>query len=261
MNPFKVLFKNRNMIKQTTINDIKMRYAGSFMGLAWAIIYPILFLGCYAMMYVFVFNVRFDIFDTKDYVVLIFCGLIPFLGFQEAIASGTSSVVANTNLLKNTLFPIELAPVKTVLAAQTTQLCGMILILIATIIIGKASIFTPLFLILWILQIMFSMGLVWILSSLNVIFRDLQNMIAIILLLIMLISPIAYPVSMVPENLQPFLKINPMYYIISCYQDIFMNQKFPDMNVLLPFIIMAFLTFIVGYSFFMKMKKGFTDNV
>lgn len=259
--PFQLIYKNRNMLKQTTFNDIKGKYAGSFMGLAWAVIYPILFLGCYAMMYIFVFNVRFDLFNTNEYVIMIFCGLIPYLGFQEAIASGTTSVVANANLLKNTLFPIELAPVKSVLAAQTTQFCGMILIVIATAIIGKLSVYTPIFLILWFFQVMFSVGLTWILASLNVVFRDIQNIIGIILLLLMMISPIAYPVDMVPANLQPFLKLNPLYYMISCYQDVFMNKRLPNQESLTVFIMMSLVIFVVGYIFFMRMKKVFTDNV
>lgn len=259
--PFIKLYKNRNMLYQTTINEIKARYAGSFLGIAWAALYPILFLGCYAIMYIYVFNVRFNMFNTNEYVILIFCGLIPFLGFQESIASGTSCVVANVGLMKNTLFPIELVPVKTVLASQSTQVFGMIMLLVSVSVLGKISIFTFLFIILWILQIMFSLGLVWILSSLNVIFRDLQNMIGIILLLLMMISPIAYPVNMVPENLRIFLKINPLYYIISSYQDVLMFGRLPKMSSIVPFAIMAFVTFMVGYHFFTKMKRVFADNV
>jgi lipopolysaccharide transport system permease protein len=259
--PFIKLYKNRNMIFQTAKNDIKARYAGSLLGIIWAMLYPILFLGCYAIMYIYVFNVRFNLFNTNEYVILIFCGLVPFLGFQEAIASGTSCVVANVNLMKNTLFPIELIPVKSVVASQTTQVSGMIMILIAVSALGKFSVFTLLFIVLWILQMMFSLGLVWILSSLNVIFRDIQNMISIVLLLIMMISPIAYPVDMVPQNLKIFLKINPLYYIISSYQDVLMFGRMPKLTTILPFIIMSFGTFIIGYHFFIKMKKVFADNV
>lgn len=259
--PFKLLIKNRNMLSQTTLNDIKARYAGSFMGITWAVIYPILFLASYAMMYIYVFNARFNMYDTNDYVVMIFCGLIPYLGFQEGVAGGTVSVVANVNLLKNTLFPIELVPVKTVFAAQTTQISGMILIIIATTFLGRVSGFTAMFIVLWILQMIFTIGVVWILSSLNVIFRDLQNIVSIVLLILMMISPIAYPVDEVPVNLQPYLKANPLYYIISCYQDVFMNKRFPDMHNFIVFVIMAFATFIIGYKFFRRMKRVFTDNV
>lgn len=259
--PFKELYKYRIMIQQTTFNEIKARYAGSYLGIAWAVVYPILFLSCYALVYIYVFNVRFNMFNTNEYVVLIFCGLIPFIGFQEAISYGVSCVISNVSLMKNTLFPIELVPAKTIFAAQTTQLSGMIMIIIALAFLNKLSIWTLFFIILWILQIMFDLGLVWFLSGLNVIFRDLQNMIGIIILILMMISPIAYPIDMVPDNLRPFLKANPLYYMISSYQDVLMFGRLPRMNSFLPFLIMSFVTFILGYWFFIKIKKVFADNV
>lgn len=261
LDPFRRLYKYRNMIKQTTFNDVKGRYAGSQLGLIWALLYPVLFLGCYALIYIYIFNVRFNLFNTNEYVVLIFCGLIPFIGFQEAVASGVGCVVGNVGLMKNTLFPIELVPVKTVLASQTTQITGLMLLLISVSILGKITIITPFFIILWILQTMFNIGLVWIISSLNVIFRDLQNIIAILIMFLMMVSPIAYPVEMVPENLRPLLDLNPLYYIISCYQDVLMFGRFPETRMLAIFVMMSFFTFILGYNFFMKMKRVFVDNV
>lgn len=259
--PFEVLYKNKNMIKQTTINDIKARYAGSFLGLAWSILYPVLFLGCYAIIYLYVFKIRFAVLNSNEYVVLIFCGLIPFISLQDALASGTPCVVSNVNLMKNTLFPIEFVPVKTVLSGQTTHLSGMIMILIALAFLGRLTLWAPLFVVLWVLQIMFNIGIVWFLSSLNVVFRDLQTMINILIIILMMISPIAYPVTMVPENLRPFLQLNPLYYIISSYQDVLMFGRFPRLSMIIPFMIMSFASFILGYWFFIKMKRVFVDNV
>lgn len=261
LEPFKLLFKNRNMIYQTTMNDIKGRYAGSFMGLAWAILYPILFLGCYACVYIFIFNVKYADFNTSEYIVVIFCGLVPFIGFQEALASGTSSIVGNVGLMKNTLFPIELVPVKTILATQTTQVAGLSMIVIALVLLGKLSVFTPFVLVMWILQMLFNMGLVWILSSINVIARDLQNVISVIIMFLMMVSPIAYPVEMVPGNLQPFLKLNPLYYTISSYQDVLIFERAPRLETFIPYAIMSVVIFMIGYKFFIKMKRVFVDNV
>lgn len=259
--PFKVLFYYRNIIKQTSYNDIKARYAGSLLGLAWAALYPMLFLGCYAIIYIYIFNVRFQMFNTNEYVILIFVGLIPFIAFQDAVSFGVGCVVENASLMKNTLFPIELIPVKTIFSTQTTQISGFILLLIALGFLGKLTIWTPFFIVMWILQTMFNIGLAWILSSLNVIFRDLKNIVAIIIILLMMISPIAYPVEMVPTNLQPLLKANPLYYIISSYQDVLMFGRFPKLETFIPFLIISLSTFILGYWFFMKMKRVFVDNV
>lgn len=256
-----LLNKYKNMIIQTALNEIKARYAGSILGLIWVILYPMLFLGAYACIYIYVFNVRFNLFNTNEYVVLIFCGLIPFLGFSESLSSGISSVTSNSTLMKNTLFPIELIPVKTLIASQTTQAAGFILLIIALGALGKLSIYTPLFLLLWLLQMMFTLGVVWIISSLNVIIRDLQNIISVVIMFLMMVSPIAYPVEMIPENLQPFLALNPLYYIIISYQDVLMFGRFPTGMIFYKFMAFSIITFAAGYWFFTKMKKVFADNV
>jgi len=256
LKPLQVLYRNRNMIYQTTMNDIRSRYAGSFMGLAWAVLYPLLFLGSYACVYIFIFDAKYEGFNTVEYVILIFCGLVPFIGFQEALMSGTSCIVANAGLMKNTLFPIELVPVKTIFSVQTTQVAGTVMILIALGLISRLSIYTPLVLVMWIIQMLFNIGLIWILSSINVIARDLQNIIGIITMFLMMVSPIAYPVDMVPDMLRPFLKLNPLYYIISSYQDVLIFQRAPRAETFIPFLLMSIILFILGYQFFIKMKRA-----
>lgn len=259
--PFATLLRHRLMLYQTTINEIKTRYAGSVLGLMWLAVYPLLFLGTYAVVYLYIFKIRFPDLSSSEYVALIFCGLIPFLGFSEALSAGIPSVVANSNLIKNTLFPIEIVPVKAVFVGQATQFVGMILLLIALAFIGKLSIFSPLFLLVWVCQILFTLGLVWILSSLNVYLRDIQNIIAIIILILMMLSPIAYTEAMVPASMRPFLAINPLYYIIISYQSVLMLGQLPPVRVGVSLFTMSIFIFVLGFWFFERMKKVFSDHV
>ncbi len=259
--PFLTLWRHRSMLYQTSINEIKTRHAGSMLGLLWLVIYPLLFLGTYAIVYIYIFKVRFPTLGSNEYVALIFCGLIPFLGFSEALSFGVPSVVSSSNLIKNTLFPIELVPVKAVFVGQATQVVGMGLLLVALLLIGKLSILSPLILLVWICQIAFSIGLIWILSSLNVYIRDIQNIIAVVTLILMMLSPIAYTEEMVPAEMRPFLAINPLYYIIISYQSVLMLNHLPPNRIIIPLITMSILTFIVGFWFFKQMKKVFSDYV
>ncbi|OKH18954.1 ABC transporter [[Limnothrix rosea] IAM M-220] len=259
--PFLNIFSYRSILYQTTLNEIKTRHAGSAFGLFWLLIYPLLFLGTYAIVYLYIFKIRFPEFSSTEYVALIFCGLIPFLGFSEGLASGVPSVVASSNLIKNTLFPIQLVPVKAVLVGQATQTVGMALLLIALTFLGKLSLWLPFFLVIWLAQILFTVGLIWILSSLNVYLRDIQNVIAIVTLLLMMLSPIAYTEAMVPEGIRPLLSLNPLYYMIMSYQSVFMLGEFPPTRIILPFIAMSFFLFISGFWFFSRMKKLFSDYV
>jgi lipopolysaccharide transport system permease protein len=260
--PISLLWRHRGLLWQTTRNDVRARYAGSILGLAWLIAYPLVFLGTYALVYIFIFKVRFPgLFDSNEYVVLIFCGLIPFIGFAEALSLGVVAVTSNSNLIKNTLFPIELIPVKAVLTSQCTQIAGIGLLLIAVGAMGRLTWWALMLPAVWLLQLMFTMGVIWILSSLNVIMRDLQAIIGVVILILMMGSPIAYTVEMIPANLRPLLGVNPLYYMIISYQDVLMMGRWPSNEVLWVLLGISVLSFWGGYWFFGRMKKVFVDSV
>jgi lipopolysaccharide transport system permease protein len=259
--PFSVLWRHRLLLWQTVRNDIRARHAGSVLGLAWLGLYPLLFLGTYALIYICVFKVRFALFNSNEYVVLIFCGLIPFLGFTEALGLGIGSVTSNASLIKNTLFPIELIPVKAVLVSQCTQVVGTALLLAVLVVLGRFSAWMALLPVVWVAQVLFSLGLIWFLSSLNVFVRDLQNIVTVLTLMLMMISPIAYTADMVPAGLQPFLKVNPLYHLVVCYQDSLMLGRFPRDGVLWVLLSLATVFFLAGYWFFTRLKVVFADNI
>lgn len=259
--PFALLWNHFDLLRRTTWHDIRGRYAGSVLGLTWLVAYPLLFLGAYALVYLFIFKIRFELFDSNEYVVLIFCGLLPFLGFAEALGLGVGSVTGNANLIKNTLFTIELVPAKAVLASQCTQLVGTLMLLGTLILIQRLTVWSLLFPVIWCFQVMFTIGCIWVLSGLNVYMRDLQHMTAIMTLVLMMVSPIAYTVDMVPVKLRAFLELNPLYYIIVAYQDCLMLGRFPRDYVFVILASMSLISFCGGYWFFTRLKTVFVDNV
>ena len=261
MNPFSLILMHRRILSQTTVSDIRARFAGSVLGLLWVVFHPLLLLGSYAFIYVKIFQIRFGMLDPYEYVALIFCGLIPYIGFSEALGMGVSSVVANSKLIKNTLFPIELIPVKSVLVSQCTQFSGTGLLLVALVVLGKLSLWAVLLPVIWLSQILFSIGLIWILSSLNVYFRDLQNIVPVISIMLLFLTPIAYTPDLIPAAYRPFLKINPLYFFVRAYQDSLMLDTFPTEWSLIVSITIGVVFFLVGFWFFSKMKRVFADNV
>ena len=198
---------------------------------------------------------------TAEYLLVIFCGLIPFLGFSEAINTGTQSVTSNSGLIKNTMFPIDLIPVRTVFCAQLTHGAGIIILIIALLFMRKWTILTPLIIVIWLFQVMMEAGMVWILSSINVVMKDLQNVISIIVIMLMMISPIAYPASAVPNNLRIFMVINPIYSFIIASQEVLLYGNIPDISIWIGMFVWGPCLFLLGYQFFIKMKRVFVDNV
>ncbi|MCQ1529158.1 ABC transporter permease [Lutispora saccharofermentans] len=261
LEPFKLIWEYRKIIKSITINDIKAKYAGSFLGILWAFIYPILFLSVYFIVYVVIFKIRLNTMSTFDYVLLIFCGLIPWFGFSEAIGTGVNSVTSNSSLLKNTLFPVELIPVKVVFASMISQLIGMGLLMLVLIVKGYMGLAVLALPILLILQIVFSTGLVWILASLNVFFRDIGQIITVVLIMLMMVSPIAYTNEMISPQILPYMKANPLYYLITMLRDILMFNRLPGIYDFSIFLSVSVFVFYLGYFVFSRLKVVFADYV
>ena len=260
LEPFIRIYKYRKIIYTTTVYDIKTKYSGSLLGMIWIVLYPILFLCMYALVYLMIFKIRLQIMSPYEYVLLIFSGLIPFLSFAEAIGRGVGSVVANSNLIKNTMFPIEFISVNVVFSSQILLYVGFFILSLINGYLGKLGLKFIVVPYIIFLQVLFMIGLVWFLSALNVFFRDIGQMVSLIILLLMMISPIAYTQDMIPDGLRNFLYLNPLYYLVILYQKIFMFNQI-DVKFLIIFSFISFLHFILGYYFFIKVKGIFNDYI
>ncbi len=261
LTPYSLLWKHRKIINAVTRSEVKVRFAGSLLGAVWLLLYPALFLGTYAMVYIFIFNVRIPEMSSPGYVILIFCGLVPFLGFSEAVSAGVGSVTSNANLIKNTMFPIELIPVRTVLAAQCTQVVGMIALIVILLLQGKLGLAVFYIPVIWALQLLFTIGLLWILSALNVFFRDINNFVPVVILMLMMISPIAYTEDMISPGLRTILYFNPLYYIIMLYQKALIFNKLASPFQVTVFVSISVVFFSLGYFMFSRLKTVFSDYV
>lgn len=256
----KHLYSYRHVLQATTLQDLRAKYTGTALGGIWSVLYPILFLSLYATVYMYILKINLEGLSPFDYVLVIFSGLIPFLGFAEALGSGVGSVTANAGLVKNTLFPIELIPLKAVLVSSVTMIVGLVLLL--SILWGKGIILATQWLVpvIFLLQLIFTCGLIWLLAAINVFFRDVNQMISIIILFLMLVSPIGYTASMIPENMMPLMYPNPLYYLIMLYRACITENVVP-WDMLLVFSGFAIGFFVVGYYVFTRLKVIFVDYV
>jgi lipopolysaccharide transport system permease protein len=260
MNALKIIWRHRRILWATTLTDIKGRFQGTLLGMLWTVVYPILFLGLYAVVYTMIFRIKVASFTTTDYVLLIFCGLVPFLGFSEALGTGVTSVTSNKSLIKNTLFPIELIPAKAVLSSSVTMVVGLLLllgVLWSKGIVHAAQLAIPLILVL---QILFTIGLIWLLSAINVFVSDLGQIMAIVILFLMLVSPIAYTHDMIPAGLLPFMYPNPLYYLIMLYRDAAFFGVIDPVFLGTFALITTFVVLVGGFAF-SRLKPIFADYV
>ena len=220
------------------------------------IIYPILFLGLYYIVFLRILNVKINGMSNPEYIILIFSGLVPFLSFSEAFSVGTVSVIANRGLLKNTVFPIEIIVAKDVLVSHVCMGIGMLIVWIAVILVNGWKYTQLLVPFVFFTQILLSIGVVWITSTLTVFFRDIQQALPIIILLMMMLSPIAYTPDMVPANIKAWLAINPLSYLMSLYRSLLFGEGF-ILSDAIYFLVMTVILFKLGFLFISRLKAIF----
>lgn len=260
MTPLRLLFRFRHILYATTLLEIRSRYIGTLLGLSWAILYPFLFLGLYGVVYGLILQIRLERYTSTEYILIMFAGLIPFIGFSESLGASTSSVSSNKQLIKNTMFPIELVPVKAVTASSLSMIIGLGGLLLALWARGEFHATQILIVPLLVLQLLFSIGVGWLLAALNVFFRDVAQAIGILVLFLMIVSPIGYTREMIPPELIATAYVNPLFYIIELYRQVLIFGVVSP-RFWLAFTVMAVTTFWFGYDVFRRLKPLFAEYV
>lgn len=254
------LLQHRHILYSTVVQGLRKRTSANALGMFWLLLYPLLFLGMYSLVFVQILQVRIPGLATTDYILVVFSGLVPFLAFAEAFGNGTTSIVANRDLLMNTLFPIELVVAREVFVGHVTMGMGM-LMLWGTVIHFHGVHWTHLLVpLIYLLQIMMVLGFVWITATLTVFFRDLQQAIPILVLFLMMISPIGYTADMVPDGLQAILFLNPLAWLMELYRACLMQGVVP-LEQLGAFAAFSLALFMLGGSLILRLKPLFADYV
>lgn len=240
--------------------DVRQQYTGSVLGAFWVFLFPLLQLSIFAILYAVVFKVQPPGLTEWGYVVLVFSGLVPLLAFTAMITASTGSLTTNKSLLLNTVFPAELIPLRSALAAHVPSLAGLFITLVLGFILGRTSwqalLLVPVF---WLLLIMFAIGLGWILSLFSLVAKDIQHGIGLILMLTMILSPFAYTPDMVPSALKFIIYLNPLSYFVLSFQQLIAYGVWPDFVPAMGAAILGIGSLLLGYAVFLKAKFAFFD--
>jgi len=243
--------------------DLLGRYKGSALGLAWAVLTPVVMIAIFTFIFAGIFGARFGAGDSHwDYALYLFCGLLPWSMFQETVQQSSNTIVTNANLVKRVVFPLETLPAAQAFAALGNQLFATIALLIATLVIRQNLQLTALWLpVLLIPQLLFALGAAWLIASLGVFLRDIAQGITLLLMAWMYLTPIIYPESIVPERFRWFIGVNPFTALVRSYRRVFLDGLAPDWPGLLYFGVVALLVFVFGYWWFARTRKNFADVI
>lgn len=244
------------LLYQLTQREIKARYKQSFVGYAWVVFNPLAQL----LVYTFIFSIILrSPSQNIPYPIFLFAGLLPWGLFQGSVAIATQSLVDNAPLIRKVSFPREIIPYSVMLAKIIDFLVSA-LIFIAFMLIYRIP-FTPqaLFVIpLFFIQLFLTAGISLMLSAFNLFYRDVQYLANLVLMLWMYLSPIVYPLELVPEKYRTLYDLNPMVGIIDGYRSALFN--FPLQWQLIGWsMLSSVVIFIIGYSIFKRAERVFAD--
>lgn len=258
---YKLIFPFVNykyLLFQLTLREIKGRYKQSIIGYFWILLNPLLQL----LVYSFVFSIIFR-FPSNNipYPIFLLAGLLPWIYFQTAISAATTSLVENANLITKIYFPRETI-IYSVICAKAIDFLLASLLFIIFILVTKTPIQISSILIIPLLftQILLMTGVSFLLSTFNLFYRDIQYLTNLILMLWMYLTPVVYPLSLVPAEFVWIYKLNPMVGIIEGYRSALFG--FPlDKGTIISAFVISLTVFILGFIIFKRSDKVFADIV
>ncbi|WP_235599539.1 ABC transporter permease [Paenibacillus amylolyticus] len=256
------LFRNRRMLFSLSFNDFKTKYTGSFFGVLWAIVQPLATI----FVFWFVFQVGLRTTPTDNNVpfsLWLICGLVPWFFFSDALSNATNSFYDYNYLVKKIVFKVSMLPLIKVISSLFIHIVFLLFLLIVYLAYGYSISWIS---IISILYFSFSTFLLvtsisFITSSVVLFFKDLGQIISIVLQFGMWLTPIMWSTELIPEHLQWIFKINPLYYIVQGYRSSLLYDKWSaEVLAMTPwFWIGVVVTFILGLLCFKKLKPHFAD--
>ncbi|MBQ7972322.1 MAG: ABC transporter permease [Lachnospiraceae bacterium] len=259
------LWQNRKLIWKLAKNDFKTRYAGSTMGRLWAFVQPVVTVLMYYFVFGLIFPARAQLAANgieAPYVVWLTAGLVPWFYFNEALVNGTSAMQEYNYLVKKVVFKISILPIIKIIAATFIHVFFAAVLLVLYFCYG----FKPSIYLLQIVYFSFCMfvlvlGLSYATCAIVVFFKDLSQIIQIVLQIGMWATPILWDITQIPEKYRILFKLNPVFYIVNGYRSALFEQQWfwEDFYSTMFFWITTALCFGIGSLIFKRLKVHFAD--
>lgn len=253
------ILKNRELVFELAKDDFKKKYITSVLGVVWGFIPPIITL----IVYWFVFNVGFRAEPVSDvpYLLWLMCGLVPWFFFSDCMGAGVNCYIEYSYLVKKMVFSLDIIPFVKVLSNFFVHLFFVTLNIIVFLIYGNLTIYA--------IQIFYFMfALICLVTSfsslfsvLNIFFRDVSHIVIVALQAWVWLTPVIWAETQFEENVIHWLKLNPMFYIVSGYRSSFMGGYWfwEDLNYTIYFWILVIINFLLGRLLYKKLRGHFSD--
>lgn len=255
----RILMRYQELLVSLSMRDVKVRYKQSLFGIVWAVLQP--------FMLMVVFSIVFSLFvkvktPGMPYAVFSYVALVPWTYFSRGLTNGVMSLIANSVLVTKIYFPRELFPLAALVsgfidfAVSAVIFVGMLVFF--HIGVGFALLWTPLIVLV---QMALMLGLMLLLSAANVFYRDVYQTTPFLLQLWLYITPVIYPLSLVPARFHLLFALNPMTGLVDAYRRVILQNRAPDPRLFTYAAVVSLVLLVLGYAFFKKVELQFADVI
>lgn len=258
MKLFKELYQYRELLKTNVKKEIRGKYKGSFLGVLWSFVNPLLQVVVYAIVFPYIMKVQ-----TDNYLVFLICGIIPWTWFVTSLNGGTNCIRLNSNLIQKVYFPREILPISIVTSGMINFLISCLIILIFVLCGGIGVSWHLAFLPLIILiQFVVTLAFLFLTSAINVYVKDVEYLVIFIINMMFYATPVLYSSEVFAgSKLAWVFKLNPMAHIINAYRDIFYSHQVPSVTNLLILLGIGIIFLILCYLVFDRLEKRFAEEI
>ncbi|WP_157123153.1 ABC transporter permease [Pandoraea oxalativorans] len=266
MHPFKVFAavqdRRRHLLWEMTKRDLSSRYKGARLGMLWAVLLPLAMLGVYSYVFGVVFKSRWGAAGASDFPfpLVLFAGLIVFNFFAECVNRAPTLVSSSPNLVKKSVFPLEILPWMTVLTAGINSSISIAILLIGEWLwVGHVPLTAVLFPLMLLPVAFVALGVSWFLASLGVYVRDVAQLVGLGMTASLFFTPIFYPPTSVPEALRGFTAMNPLAAQVQSMRDVLLWGRLPGIAAFLTALLVGWGAAWMGWIWFSHTSDGFAD--
>lgn len=261
------LFLLRELVKR----DFQGRYAGSLLGFLWSFVQPLWQLLLFTFVFAAVLRISLVGERSENFAIFLFCGLLPWTAIHEGVLRSSTAITDNAELVKKLRFPSQILILAVVLAALLHEAIAFgifFVVLAATGELEPAGL--PLLLLALPLQISLTLGLGMMLAAVHVFFRDTAQILGLMFMGWFYLTPIVYPLSLVPTRVEmaglevpirPLIEINPLTALVGLYRQALLGGEpgvVPGLGVL---VVAAAVILAAGIVFFQRLRPGFVDEI
>lgn len=249
------VFKHRWLVYELVLRDLRLRYRGSLLGFAWTLLNPLVFMS----IYVLVFSIYLRV-HIEHYALYLLAGLVPWGWLSNAVLQGTSSILDGRFYVGKTLFPTIVLVVVPVISNSVNFLLSLPILAVFALVMhvhwGPALICLP---VLILIELFITSGIVLLLATANVFYRDFQQLMAYGITALTYVTPIFYLRSQVPARFQPLVTWNPLAALIGGYQDVFYSNRFPNPADLAYALVFSLVVLGLAYGTFSRLQESFSQ--